>query len=111
MCVGRVLGGADNKPEGRCCSLTAPLLRPSPNLPNPTNQPSTHAAHAAHRSTHLDVAARVEAVQLVDNLQHRALHLVVAARAVVKARAAWETGVAQGTRREDSREQRRVRGC
>jgi len=34
---------------------------------------------------HLDVAARVEAVQLVDQLEHRALHLVVAAPAVVEA--------------------------
>mmetsp|Transcript_22292 Transcript_22292/g.53383 ORF Transcript_22292/g.53383 Transcript_22292/m.53383 type:complete len:281 (-) Transcript_22292:263-1105(-) len=40
------------------------------------------------RHQDLDVAARVEAVELVDNLEHRALHLVVAARAVVEARAA-----------------------
>jgi len=39
-------------------------------------------------SAHLDVAARVKAVQLVDDLQHGALHLVVAARAVVEASAA-----------------------
>ena len=37
---------------------------------------------------HLDVAARVEAVELVDELEHGALDLVVAAGAVVEAGAA-----------------------
>lgn len=37
---------------------------------------------------HLDIPARVKAVELVDDLEHGALHLVVAARAVVEARAA-----------------------
>jgi len=40
------------------------------------------------RHQDLDVAPRVEPVELVDDLQHGALHLVVAARAVVEARAA-----------------------
>jgi hypothetical protein len=39
------------------------------------------------RLPHLDVAARVEAVQLVHDLEHGALHLVVAALPVIKARA------------------------
>ena len=37
---------------------------------------------------HFDVTARVKAVQLVDELEHSALHFVVAAGAVVEARAA-----------------------
>lgn len=39
------------------------------------------------RHQHLDVATRVEAVELVDELEHRALDLVVATGAVVKAHA------------------------
>ena len=51
--------------------------------------PAPFCPSTAHRTPpHLDVAARVEAVQLVDDLQHGALHLVVAARAVVEARTA-----------------------
>ena len=56
-----------------------------------SSQPAwvTHRAMLrAPRFTDLDVAARVEAVQLVDNLQHRPLHLVVAALPVIEASAA-----------------------
>lgn len=58
-----------------------------PNIPStflllPLNAPSPVGGHED-----LDVAPRVEAVQLVDDLEHRALHLVVAAGAVVEARA------------------------
>jgi hypothetical protein len=42
-----------------------------------------HQQHA-----HLDVAPGVEAVQLVHDLQHGALHLIVAARAVIETSAA-----------------------
>ena len=41
------------------------------------------------RHEHLDVAARVEPVQLVDQLEHRPLHLVVTAGAVVEAPRFW----------------------
>lgn len=41
---------------------------------------------------HLDVAARVEAVQLVDELKHRPLDLVVSAGAVI------ETGTWEGSK-------------
>lgn len=37
------------------------------------------------RHQHLDVTSCIEAVQLVDELEHRSLHLVVSAGAVVKA--------------------------
>mmetsp|Transcript_15564 Transcript_15564/g.31243 ORF Transcript_15564/g.31243 Transcript_15564/m.31243 type:complete len:314 (+) Transcript_15564:66-1007(+) len=40
------------------------------------------------RHQNLDVAARIEAVQLIDDFEHRPLYLIVAARAVVEARAA-----------------------
>mmetsp|Transcript_26420 Transcript_26420/g.82369 ORF Transcript_26420/g.82369 Transcript_26420/m.82369 type:complete len:205 (+) Transcript_26420:486-1100(+) len=50
---------------------------------------------AVRRHEHLDVAARIEAVQLSDDLEHRALHLVVRPR-LVAARAAPADGVNLG---------------
>lgn len=46
-------------------------------------QQISEAQKALH--AHLDIAACVEAIQLVDNLKHSTLHLIVAAGTIVKA--------------------------
>lgn len=50
------------------------------------HQRRVQSVWAVGRHEHLDVAPRVEAIQLVDDLEHGALHLVVTARAVIEAR-------------------------
>jgi hypothetical protein len=53
--------------------------------------------------THLDIAACVKAVKLVDDLKHSALHLVVTTSTVVKACTTWRQQCTQAGRHMASR--------
>lgn len=57
---------------------------------SPSCTPSHHR-HTTQQHTHLDVAACIKAIQLVDDLKHGPLHLIVTTSTIVKASATCAT--------------------